>query len=204
MPPRTLDKEKKRREIAAAAMSVFAARGFEAASIREVAHKAGVGKGTIYEYFRSKEELIATSIQVWMEQIITQIETLVSPIEDPEEKLRTYINAMVDGFLEDEHVGRLILSVFQFFMTRLNDTTLGEVLRSMFSTGVDSISGILMEGIDQGVFSFEGPEEARIIAVNLAAYLDGLCIDYLVTGRTFDLRKQVEHYMGYLLRENIE
>jgi len=204
MPPRTFDRERKQREIAVAAMSVFARRGFEATSMREVAEKAGVGKGTIYEYFRSKEELIATSIQVWMEQIVTRIEALVRPIEDPEEKLRTYIDAMVDGFLEDERVTRLILSIFQFFMTRLHDTTLGEVLQSMFSLGVDSISSILVEGIDRGVFSLDGPEEARIIAVNLTAYLDGLCIDYLVTGRSFDLRRQVDHYMKYLLKENIQ
>jgi AcrR family transcriptional regulator len=204
MPPKTVDKEKKRREIAAAAMAVFAQRGFESSSVREIAEKAGVGKGTIYEYFRSKDELTATSIKVWMENIINEVEALVDPIEDPELKLRTYVNTMVDGFLNDDRIGRLILSIFQFFMTRLHDTRYGDTLQSMFSTGVDSITGILVEGIDRGYFSLSGRREARILAVNLAAYLDGLCIDYLVTGRSFDVGEQVDHYMKYLLRENIK
>lgn len=204
MSSRAFDKEKKRREIAIAAMAVFADRGFEATSIREIAKKAGVGKGTVYEYFRSKEELIATSIQVWMEQIIMQVETLVTPIDDPEVKLRKYIDTIVDKFLEDEQIPRLILSIFQLFMTRLQDTTFGEVVQSMFTTGVDSISGILVEGINRGIFRFDGPEEARIIAVNMVAYLDGLCIDYIVTGRSFNLKEQVDHYVNYLLRENMK
>jgi AcrR family transcriptional regulator len=204
MPPRSVDREEKRREIAAAAMTVFAEHGFEASSMREVAQMAGIGKGTIYEYFRSKEELIAASIQVWMEDIIAQIENMVRPLEDPDVKLRTYINAMVDGFLNDERIPRLILAIFQFFLTRLHETAFGGVPQSMFSTGVDSITGILIEGIEQGVFSLNGKKEARIIAVNLAAFLDGLCIDYLVTGRSFDLQEQVDHYMKYLLRENIK
>jgi AcrR family transcriptional regulator len=203
MSPRSVDREKKRREIAAAAMAVFAEQGFEAASMREVAEMAGIGKGTIYEYFRSKEELIAASIKVWMEDIITELEALVSSIGDPEVKLRTYINAMVDGFLNDERVPRLILSIFQFCMTRLHDTAFGEMLQSIFLTGVDSITGILAEGMDQGVFNLGEQREARIIAVNLAAFLDGLCIDYLVTGRSFDLREQVDHYMRYLLEEGL-
>jgi len=204
MSPRAVDKEQKRRMIAAAAMTVFSERGFEASSMREVADIAGVGKGTIYEYFHSKEELIATSIQVWMEQMITEVESMVGAIEDPVEKLRTYVNAMLDGFLNDERIPRLILSIFQFFLTRLHNTSLGKVLQSMFSTGVNSITGILVEGVDRGVFNLQDRGEARIIATNLAAFLDGLCIDYLVTGRSFDLQEQVDHYMEYLLKGHLK
>jgi AcrR family transcriptional regulator len=69
-----IDKEQKRYDIARAAMEVFCERGFESASMSRVAGKAGVGKGTIYEYFPSKDELIATSIRLWMEEMIAEAE----------------------------------------------------------------------------------------------------------------------------------
>ena len=71
-----LNKETKKRDIAIAAMSVFADRGFEAASMNQVAKEAGIGKGTIYEYYPSKEELIATAIRIWMEGMIEETEVV--------------------------------------------------------------------------------------------------------------------------------
>lgn len=55
--PRPDLRDRKEREILEAAAAVFAARGFRATRIDDVAAHAGVGKGTVYEYFRSKEEL---------------------------------------------------------------------------------------------------------------------------------------------------
>ena len=74
----------------------------------------------------------------------------------------------------------------------------------MFSRGVNSIAGILVEGMDRGAFSLGGRREAHIIAINLAAFLDGLCLDYLVTGRSFDIREQVDLYMNHQLKEIIQ
>lgn len=56
-PPRRRRKEARPGEILAAALQVFAERGFAAAKIDEVAARAGVGKGTVYLYFDSKEAL---------------------------------------------------------------------------------------------------------------------------------------------------
>ena len=70
MSARKIDKENKKRDIALAAMSVFADYGFESASMSQVAREAGVGKGTIYEYFSSKDDLIATSIRICMDNMI--------------------------------------------------------------------------------------------------------------------------------------
>ncbi|GEA14307.1 MAG: hypothetical protein PWR22_1235 [Moorella sp. (in: firmicutes)] len=47
----------KRQQILAAATEIFAARGFYQAKIADIAAAAGVGKGTVYEYFRSKKDL---------------------------------------------------------------------------------------------------------------------------------------------------
>ncbi|MFQ5541718.1 MAG: TetR/AcrR family transcriptional regulator, partial [Candidatus Binatia bacterium] len=55
--PIIVDKDRKRREILQAAMQVFAREGYHRARIEAVAEEAGIGKGTVYEYFKSKTDL---------------------------------------------------------------------------------------------------------------------------------------------------
>src|SRR5215813_2289388 len=56
-PPPSADDGAKRRQIIEGARAVFLAQGFDAASMNDIARKAGVSKGTLYVYFRNKEEL---------------------------------------------------------------------------------------------------------------------------------------------------
>ena len=107
-------------------------------------------------------------------------------------------------FLNDEKMPRLIVSIFQLFMTKLNDTAYGDTLRIMFRAGVSSVEKILLEGMESGVFKFDSYLEAEKVAVNLVAFLDGICLDYLATAGAFDLRDQVDHYMKYLLEADIK
>src|ERR1041385_1210250 len=51
------DESAKRRQIIEGARAVFLAQGFDAASMNDIARRAGVSKGTLYVYFRNKEEL---------------------------------------------------------------------------------------------------------------------------------------------------
>jgi TetR/AcrR family fatty acid metabolism transcriptional regulator len=204
MSARRIDKENKKRDIAFAAMSVFTDHGFESASMSQVAREAGVGKGTIYEYFSSKDDLIAMSIRLWMDSMIEETERALEKIPDPESRLKAYVQSWVDMFLHDEKMPRLIVSIFQLFMTKLNDTTYGDTLRVMFRAGVSSVEKILLEGMESGVFKFDSYLEAEKVAVNLVAFLDGICLDYLATAGAFDLRDQVDHYMKYLLEADIK
>lgn len=204
MSAKPVDKDQKRRDIALAAMEVFSELGFESASMSRVAERAGVGKGTIYEYFPSKDELIASSIRLWMEQMIAEAENTLEKIHEPEERLRSYVQSFVDMFLLDEKMPRLIVSIFQIFMTNLHDTTYGDTLKTMFGNGVQSIEKILLDGVKAGAFRIRDRAEARRIAINLTAFLDGICLDYMATGGLFDLREQVDHYMKYLLEDSLK
>jgi AcrR family transcriptional regulator len=62
-PPPTGDSSTKRRQIVEGARRVFLAQGFDAASMGEIARTAGVSKGTLYVYFKNKEELFAAIVE---------------------------------------------------------------------------------------------------------------------------------------------
>jgi len=78
--------EERPREICAAALQVFAAKGFAAARLEEIASRAGVSKGTLYLYFKDKEELfravVRDAIAPNLEAITAAISTLEAPFAD--------------------------------------------------------------------------------------------------------------------------
>ncbi len=72
----------KRRRILTAAQEVFAEQGFEATRMEEVARRARVGKGTLYNYFDSKEDLLIQAVIASMEEVQERITTGVDPSPD--------------------------------------------------------------------------------------------------------------------------
>lgn len=102
----------RREAILAAALDEFAARGFEAARLDDVAKRAGVAKGTIYLYFRDKESLFQELIRVMLAPLVTIIEGM-GAIDLPLPQLSERI---VDMFVREVYetrrkdVIRLILS----------------------------------------------------------------------------------------------
>jgi AcrR family transcriptional regulator len=72
----------KRRRILAAAQEVFAEQGFDAARMEEVARRARVGKGTLYNYYDSKEDLLIQAVIASMEEVRERIEEAVEPSQD--------------------------------------------------------------------------------------------------------------------------
>lgn len=91
--------EDRPREICAAALEVFAEKGFAAARLDEIASRAGVSKGTLYLYFKDKEDLfravVRDSIAPNVEAITATISTLEAPFPD-------VVRMFLAGFAERE------------------------------------------------------------------------------------------------------
>ncbi len=102
MSPKIVDKEKRKEEIALATLEVFAEKGFEATSMSQIAKIVGIGKGTIYEYFESKEEVILSAIKAWVETIQSEVERQMEGIDDPVERLRMYAHSAMAACIFDK------------------------------------------------------------------------------------------------------
>lgn len=204
MVAKLIDKDQKRREIARAAMKVFSEHGFDAASMKLVAGAAGVGKGTIYEYFASKDEMIAAAIHIWLEDIIEGARSLCQQIEDPELCLRTFVKESMVQFTKDQVAIQTSISVFQVILSNLDNTQWFAPIRSAFTDTWNVIVQIIMDGNEKGTFNISSPEEAKRIAINLVAFLDGICLHYYASGGRFDLMTQVDYYMKHLLENTLK
>ena len=104
--PRTADK---RRRILDAAVSVFARKGYFAARVSDVAKKAGVADGTIYLYFRNKEDILVRLFDEVMSEHVVQAREAVRALPSAPERLR----AIAERHLAVLGENRDLAAVFQ-------------------------------------------------------------------------------------------
>lgn len=95
--PRQRRKEARPAELAAAALEIFVEKGFAATRLEDVATRAGVGKGTVYLYFESKEALFKAAIAGAMTPAIEAAEALLECGElSAAERLRAFVHGWWD------------------------------------------------------------------------------------------------------------
>jgi len=82
------EQERRRREIFAASVHLFLEKGFNETSMREIAQAAGVGKSTLYDYFKTKDEILVTYFENEIQVITENAQEIVSQELGVSEKLR--------------------------------------------------------------------------------------------------------------------
>lgn len=100
-------KELTRADILEAAYEVLAETGSADISLAEVAHQAGIGRTTLYEYFRDKDDLIATLVEERLPEVVDQ---LISSIPDAglEERLASLAVATLEFIVNDRVLGLIL------------------------------------------------------------------------------------------------
>ena len=88
--------EEKRKNISIAAVKTFAVKRFDRATVEEIATSAGVGKGTFYLYFNSKEELLSFLFDHGIKKLIEYVQQEIKKGRTPSEKLKIAISAQLD------------------------------------------------------------------------------------------------------------
>lgn len=91
--------EDRPREICAAALEVFAEKGFAAAKLDDIARRAGVSKGTLYLYFKDKQDLFGAVVR---SAIAPNIEAVTSAISSLDAQFSEVVSVFLSGFAERE------------------------------------------------------------------------------------------------------
>ena len=144
---RRLSREDKRRRIIDAAVEVFAEKGFFGAKVSEVAEAAGVADGTIYLYFKSKDEILISLFEEKMDEIIRGLTELLAALDDPETKMRRYIRAHLQLVAEQPHLMQVLTVEL-----RQSARFIKEYWPQGFKKYLSIIGAILEEGQAKGVF----------------------------------------------------
>ncbi|HEX8617609.1 MAG TPA: TetR/AcrR family transcriptional regulator [Thermoanaerobaculia bacterium] len=94
-----------------ATMRVIARKGMAAATMQEIADEAGVAKGTIYLYFRDRDELVEKTFQSAITRLMTTIDAAIEQDMPLESKIRAIMRAHLQFFSENREFFRLYLSM---------------------------------------------------------------------------------------------
>jgi AcrR family transcriptional regulator len=94
-----------------ATMRVIARKGMAAATMQEIAEEAGVAKGTIYLYFRDRDELVEKTFQTAITQLMNEIDVAIEQDIPIEPKIRAIMKAHLDFFGRNREFFRLYLSL---------------------------------------------------------------------------------------------
>lgn len=200
MSPKIVDKAKRRKELALAALDVFAENGFAQTSVQQIAEAVGVGKGTLYEYFDSKDDLILHSMSAWLESYMDE-ESLdrLSGLPSAREQLKELAIGMMEEFLRDDQSTRLMLAFFEWMVSSKDPAEHATVVVELFEGVRQLIDSIIARGIDEGVFRPETADVSPLLALNLMAYLDGISLYALFLGDRIDIREHVGFHMDLIL-----
>lgn len=90
------------------ALELFAEQGFEATSVKQITDHCGISKGAFYLSFKSKDELILSLIDHFMQQITADIDHMVKNVND-NELLYTFYNSMFNSFYKRSDFAKILI-----------------------------------------------------------------------------------------------
>jgi len=169
--PKIVDRDKKRAEILHAAMKVFAAQGIHNFRMIDIAVEAGVGKGTLYEYFPSKDDLIISCFHQFFEDYQAHAEQVQTRPDDPADKIRQFIKLSFDFFRDQKERLDIVFDLYAAGLPRRNGRPLLDGMDDAYRGLIAEVEAMITDGIERKIFR---PVNARLAASQLLALLDGL------------------------------
>jgi AcrR family transcriptional regulator len=144
--------EERKKQILQAATRVFAAKGFEGATISDIADEAGVAEGSIYNYFKNKNDLLISlprqMIEPTIENINIRMSIAGSVLLEPEQMLTMVAQNIVNAIQQNAHIFRALVSALPNMKQPQREKYLNQVV--MYATNV--LEAYFIEQIKQGVF----------------------------------------------------
>ena len=187
--PKIIDKQEKRSQILDAAIRIFAQRGVKNTKIADIAEAAGIGKGTVYEYFQSKDEIISASFRYFMDTMGETIGRRVSKLTDPLDKLMAFFSGWAD-ILEGELMGYIEV-VLDFWAEGIREDkgVLAFNLAELYAEYRAMVEQLLDDCVAAGGIR---PVDTRITASILLGTMDGLLVQWVADRTAFDIKAAIE------------
>ncbi len=177
---RVIDKEEKRCDIARASIDLFCEKGIAQTTIDEIARSAGVAKGTVYLYFKNKEEIVFAIWDMIAQLHVKTFEQSVRPTMGSKEKILAFFH--FKGFDEE---AQKIMDLYQHFMSAMLVDKTGlytTYFESFFQRDYDFIATCLHEGVLCGEFR---EHNVHLLAQSIVLILKGALIKAKASNMAF-------------------
>src|SRR2546422_2747152 len=182
----------KRAAILRAATRVFARNGYFNSKVADIARAADVADGTVYLYFKSKEEILHSIFDQNMAEAIAAGRKLIEKLRDPREKLRRIAKLHLQRLGAD----RDLAVVFQVEL-RGSTKFMEEFSAAGFAEDLALLRRTFEEGQRAGVFRKE--LNAKVVSKILFGALDEMAANWIISKRSYKLEPMADVVMNVFL-----
>ena len=175
-----------------AAIKVFARSGFFNSKVADVAREAGVADGTVYLYFKNKDDILVSIFNDHMNEALANGRKSLAELDEPVEKIKRIVLAHLDGLGRE----RDLAIVFQVelrsstkFMEQFSATKVTEYL--------ELIRGVIEEGQRRGVF--RRGLNSQVVAKVLFGALDKMATNWVLSRKRYSLASTADTIIDVFL-----
>ncbi|HWS53399.1 MAG TPA: TetR/AcrR family transcriptional regulator [Pyrinomonadaceae bacterium] len=179
----------KREAILRAATRVFARSGYFGSKVADIAREAGVADGTVYLYFKSKEEILRSIFERNTSEAIAEGREELSKIADPRDKLRRIARHHLERLGSD----RDLAVVFQ---VELRGTT--KFMEEFSEAGLASYLNLIREVFEEGQAAglFRPELNAKLVSKILFGALDEMATNWILSKRRYKLAPMADEVLN--------
>lgn len=189
----TSKKNEKYAAILDGALKVFAEHGFHRSQVSKIARAAGVADGTIYLYFKRKEDIL---INLFREKLGELIDKFTSGIENVTDVREALMRVCYIHYNELEK--NVDLAYVAQIELRQSDMELRKEIGEAFKPYIKLIEDLLVRGIEQKVFR---PDlDVKLTRLLLFGAMDEVVTSWLISGRKYSLTEQVDGTLKFFLQ----
>jgi AcrR family transcriptional regulator len=189
--------ETRREQILEAATSVFARLGVHTARMDDIVQEAGLSKGAVYWYFESKDEILKSILEIFLNRELQGLHDLVDQDGSVEERLML----MVDHLIADlEHYESVMPIAYEFYALSTRESGIRRSLNQYFRKFIKIFENLIDQGINQGEFLNVDPNET---ALSIVALLEGITLLWIIGASKLNFKELdslIRSSMNLLLR----
>lgn len=184
--------DNKHDRILKAAISVFARNGFFNSRISEIAREADVADGTIYLYFKNKDDILISIFEESLEDILKNVESAIAKTDSALEKLRTFVRF----HLEQTMINPSLAEVLQVEL-RQSTKFMKEYQKVKFKRYLDLIQEIVLAGQAKG--EIRKDVHPGVVKRLLFGALDEIALHWVLSRKRYDLKESAEQLSNIII-----
>lgn len=177
----TFVEDARRRQLSELAVEVIAERGYQQTTLEEIARRAGVTKGAIHYYFRSKQDLIQATIRWISERAHAYFVPRVEACSTTPEKLVAFISASFEYMAQNRSYHVALLDLWGSYKTQEEKKALHE---NEYRHDRRWLAEMIQAGVAQGELACAAPES---LATLVLAMVDGVMVQWVFDEESVDL-----------------
>jgi len=193
MTPRPDVSEERRNQILDAATEVFTQKGFQKARMDDIVERAKLSKGTLYWYFKSKDEIILGIFDRIFGDDLPVLKLLAEENQPAMERLHAYLNQNIRSL--KWMLGFAPLSL-EFLSLAFRHKYFREAFQRYLERHLELLVSIIQQGIDSGEFRAADAEE---VAITLSAIFEGTILLWVYDSTRIDPEAHIRSGVDMLL-----